>query len=247
MGLPQIPDPAVARQLAGIIGDCPGPTVLLGVTTAFAGLGDPLLAFDSAPGMIAQIWPGDDPGRKAVVADWRALPIAGGMAGRVLGDGSLNVLPDRVALRDVLREVRRILAPTGLGVIRTFVRPDPEESLEQVIAAAHGGNIPSLNVLRWRLAAALAVGPDHIAPVAAILSAAETLGDLADFAREKGMDPAQAEHLLAYAGSPVRYVFPDRASLAADARAEGLSCDWVETQGYPGARDCPFALFRHKP
>lgn len=246
MGLPQIPGAELAAHIASLCDGCPGLTVLLGVTTAFADLGDTVLAFDAAPGMIAEIWPGDDHRRKAAVADWRALPVASGNARQVIGDGSLNVLPDRGALRDVLAEVRRVLAPDGQAVIRVFARPAVEQSVQEVLAEARSGRIPSLNVLRWRLGAALAAGPDHVAPVAGILAAVEALGELADFAQEQGLDPTQVEHFLAYAGSPVRYVFPDRVALVEDAAIVGFSCEWVETQGYPGAGDCPLALLRHR-
>lgn len=242
MGPPQVPGPALARQIAGLLDGCPGPTVLLGVTPAYADLGARVEAFDSAPGMIAAIWPGDTPRRRAQVADWRQLPLPSGAVRQVIGDGALNAVPDRATLRAILAEVRRLLAPGGRAAIRVFLRADPAETLPQVLDAARSGRIPSLNVLRWRIASALAEGPGHEVAVADILSATEPLGNLADFARGQGMDPEQAEHVLAYRDSPARYVFPDRSAFAADAATAGLACGWVPTAGYPGAEDCPIAL-----
>jgi hypothetical protein len=244
MGPPQVPGPAVAAQVAELCGGCPGLTVLLGVTPAYAALGDQMLAFDGSAGMIAAIWPGDDARRQAQVASWTALPLGDGMARQVVGDGALNSVPDRGTVRAVLREVRRVLHRDGQAAIRVFVRPEPAETVDEVLRAAGQGRIATLNVLRWRLASALARGPDHVVRVADILLAAEGLGDLAGFASARGMNPEEAEHFRAYRGSPVAYVFPDRNALAEDAAAAGLSCDWVETTGYPGARDCPIALLR---
>jgi SAM-dependent methyltransferase len=244
MGPPQVPEADVVAEIAGQCGGCTGLTVLLGVTPAYAGLGDRLLAFDGSAGMIAAVWPGDDARRRARVADWTALPLADAVARQVIGDGSLNSVPDREVLRAVLREVRRVLQGDGRAAIRVFVRPEPAETLDEVVTAALERRIETLNVLRWRLASALAQGPGHVVRVADILQAAERLGNIADFARQHQLNPADAEHFLAYRGASVSYVFPDRAALAQDASVSGLSCGWVETAGYPGARDCPIAVLR---
>lgn len=246
MGPPQVPGPEVVARIAEICNGCKGLTVLLGVTPAYAGLGDDLLAFDGSEGMIAAIWPGDSDRRKAALADWTALPVADGVADQVLGDGSLNAVPDRAVLRAVLSEVRRVLKPEGRAAIRVFARPDRPETAAEVLAASRAGRVESLNVLRWRLASALATGPEHRVAVADILAAVEPLGDLAEFCRTRGMDAGQAQHLSAYRGSSAAYVFPDRAALAADAAAAGLSCYWAETTGYPGARDCPIAVLQRR-
>jgi len=246
MGPPQVPGTGLATQVRAICGGCRGTTVLLGVTPAYADLGDRILAFDASSGMIAQLWTGDDTQRQAKVADWTALPVADGIASQVLGDGSLNSVPDRKVLQAVLREVRRVLVPGGTAAIRVFTRPEPEETPDQVLKAAFDGRMESLNTLRWRLASAFATGPVHEVAVADILAAAEPLGDLSIFAQTRGMDPAEAEHFEGYRGSSARYVFPDRRALEQDAEQAGLTCIWHETEGYPGARDCPFAVFQHR-
>ncbi len=247
MGPPQVPGPEVAALMLGLCNGCFGLTVLLGVTPALSGLGDPLLAFDASEDMIAAVWPGDDSRRRAARADWRALPVADGTAAQVLGDGALNSQPDRAALRAVLGEVRRVLAPDGTAAFRVFTRPQGDESVEEVLTAARAGQIETLNVLRWRLASALARGPCHTVGVAEIVAASDALGDLAAFAATQGMRPDEAEHFSAYRGSATRYVFPDRAVFQGDAAEAGLSCTWVATEGYPGARDCPIAVLRRHP
>lgn len=244
MGSPQVPGPEIARQIKEICNDLQGLTVLLGVTPAYADLGARLLAFDSAPGMIAAVWPGDTARRQARVADWGALPVSTATVQQVLGDGSLNALPDRTALRAVLTETRRVLRPDGRAVFRIFVRPDPPESVADVLKLARDGGIESLNVLRWRLASALALAPDHRVRVAEILAASGPLGDLDRFAEARGMAPDQVQHFLAYRGSPASYLFPDRQTVTDDAQSCGFDSTWVETHGYLGARDCPLVVLR---
>lgn len=244
MGPPQVPGLETTEQINAICGGCQGLTVLFGVTPAYAALGSRLLAFDSSPGMISAVWPGNDARRRAEVADWVALPVATASAQQVLGDGALNSVPSRTVLRAVLGEVRRILHPEGRAVFRVFARPAKPETVGEVLQTARNGGIESLNTLRWRIASALAIAPDHQVNVADILAAAESLGDLADFAAARGMDPDQARHFHAYRGSSASYVFPDRPALVEDAQSAGLACEWVETQGYPGARDCPLAVMQ---
>ena len=98
MGPPQVPGPEITEQINAICAGCQGLTVLLGVTPAYAALGSRLLAFDSSPGMISAIWPGNDARRQADVADWVALPVATASAQQVLGDGALNSVPNRTVL-----------------------------------------------------------------------------------------------------------------------------------------------------
>lgn len=47
-----------------------GHVLLLGVTPQLAGLGAQLTALDASAAMIAQVWPGDAPGRQALLGNW---------------------------------------------------------------------------------------------------------------------------------------------------------------------------------
>ena len=241
MGPPQVPGPAVAGAMARQAG--PGrPRLILGLTPALTALPGPLVAVEGSAGAFAALWPGDRPGRRSVLADWRALPVPAGHFGAVLGDGALNVQTDPAAAVAVLAEAARVLAPFGSIVIRVFLRPTPAPLPSAVLAAAAG--VGSLNVLRWQLASALAAPPGHAVAVADILTTAEAaLGPLAAFARAQGLDAGQVAHWEAYRGSPLRYLFPDAAALSAWAAQAGLSLRLEPTAGYPGAADCPLAVF----
>jgi hypothetical protein len=59
--------------------------MLLGVTPQLAGLGGDLVAVDNSPKMLAQVWPGDAADRRAILADWTALPFAAGEFDAVIG------------------------------------------------------------------------------------------------------------------------------------------------------------------
>lgn len=240
MGPPQVPTKAVARAMARLAGTA-RPLLVLGATPALVALPGPLVAAEGNAAALATLWPGDGPGRRAVLADWRALPFAAGQFGAVLGDGAINVMPAPAAAVAVLAEAARVLVPGGRIVLRVFLRPTPAPAPDRVLADAAAAG--TLNVLRWRLASALAAPPDHAVAVADVLAAAEAaLGPLDAFAAACGMDGRQAEHWRAYRGSALRYLFPDAAALASWAAQAGLSMRLVPTAGYPGAADCPLAV-----
>ena len=70
-GPPICPDHSdVAHYRAGIAG-AEAHVLLLGVTPQLAGLGTRLTALDGSQAMIDHVWPGNTPGRRAILGDWR--------------------------------------------------------------------------------------------------------------------------------------------------------------------------------
>jgi SAM-dependent methyltransferase len=119
--------------------------VLLGVTPELAVLGTKLTAVDGSARMIEKVWLGDDKRRRAICADWLALPSATATVDAVVGDGSLNAIAGN--LPALLREIRRVLVPRGVGAFRTFCAP------EFPVEYGWQGNF---HALKWRIAMALA-------------------------------------------------------------------------------------------
>ena len=95
--------------------------MLLGVTPELSVLGSELTAVDNSPGMLAQVWPGDQPLRRAILGDWTDLPFADATFDAAIGDGSLNAAPELVD--EVLAEANRVLAPGGKARIPPLLRP----------------------------------------------------------------------------------------------------------------------------
>src|ERR1044072_134584 len=61
----------VTEQLAGL----GGPILLLGVSPTLSRIGSDVTAVDRTHGAARARWPGNGPGRRAVVADWLRLPF----------------------------------------------------------------------------------------------------------------------------------------------------------------------------
>ena len=134
--------------------------ILLGVTPELLNLswpsGTTISAFDSSASMIDGVWnPPQGLDARICQADWRSLPIADQSADLIIGDGIIAAAGSPSAAMHVLSELRRVLVPGGKIVLRSFVRPQKIESLEQIALEALSGQIQNFGSLKWRLAMAL--------------------------------------------------------------------------------------------
>ncbi len=133
--------------------------VMLGVTPEFADFNwapsFSLTAIDSSESMIQAVWPGDGPGRRAVLGDWLRMPFGDATQDLVLSDGGLVVLNDREQVRLLSHELRRILRPEGRVVFRHFCWPERRESPGALVEAVQSGKLGNFNELKLRLLMAL--------------------------------------------------------------------------------------------
>ena len=114
-----------------------------------------LIGTDSSYPMIRAHWAGDGrPGRLAIQADWRHFPLPDASVDFVLADGSLNCHP-LLELPPILESIHRVLRPGGLLIARTFLRPDPHETVEEVFRAMREDAIGSFHVFKLRLMTAV--------------------------------------------------------------------------------------------
>ena len=162
-GPPLRPSAADTRVIAQIARQLPGEArvVMLGVTpeTAACGFqpGTRLLSLDHSLAMISALWgvEGAPASAHAVGADWGAMPLVSGLIDAVVGDGCYALFPYPSGYRALTREVHRVLRPGGKLAMRTYVRPEPAESVESIETAYRAGAISSVHALKLRLWAAL--------------------------------------------------------------------------------------------
>jgi hypothetical protein len=224
--------------------------VVLGVTPELAALrwceGTRLLLTDHSLAMILALWHGPPPAvtGAAALADWRRLPVAGGAAQLVLGDGSFNAL--RHAQRgELAASVRRVLCPGGIFGLRSFVRPEKAESAEAVCRALLDGAIGSFHIFKFRLLMSLhdAVGEVRVADAWDTFSA---WGHPMDrLAADLGWPLDEIRTIEAYRGQPDVYWFPTTAELEA-----ALEEDFVIVErrvpSYEMGDRCPTYLLRRR-
>jgi SAM-dependent methyltransferase len=134
--------------------------LLLGVTAEIAAIPWPeassLIAVDNSFAMARTVWPGNIPSkRRAVCGDWLALPQAHASCDVVIGDGSMNCVRYPDGFRALARSVRSVLRPDGVLLLRSFVRPEGQGSLEQVFADLFQGKFPTVNHFKFQLLMAM--------------------------------------------------------------------------------------------
>jgi hypothetical protein len=202
----------IARRVAREFAGRDARVLLLGVTRSYAGLGADLTAVDWCREQIANVWIGDRPDRRAVLADWREMDVPHGHFTAAAGDGSLSCLAWPEDYRRALARVADALVPGGVLAVRCFVAPDEPETAEAIADDVLAGRVESFYSARWRLAMALA-GSGNVA-VTRVHAAFERLfPDRAALAKVTGWMPATIGEIDAYRGSDLVYSFLNRRDL----------------------------------
>jgi SAM-dependent methyltransferase len=155
---PHRDDTAVVERVAAALAAEGGAlrAVILGVTPQTVGCAWPaetrLTAIDSSQAVIDALWPppGTPAGAEAICAEWTALPFEDGSVDLVAADGSVACFDYPDGFARLLREVRRVLKPTGRFVARTFLRPEQPERIDDILADLHAGRIGGPYPLKMR-------------------------------------------------------------------------------------------------
>ncbi len=137
-----------------------GVALLLGATPEIATMsrpaGAPLLALDSSPAMVENVWPRDAAAGAAIVlADWKAMPVRSGACGLVIGDGILTSQRFPHDFRALAAELRRVVRDRGTLVLRLFARPETPDPLGAVFDDLRNARITNFDIFHWRLAMAM--------------------------------------------------------------------------------------------
>lgn len=209
--------------------------MILGVTPELVALGREVIAVDRSSAMIEAVFPRRADAR-AVVGDWRALPLATGSIDAIAGDGALSTFTFPYS---VLGELARVLVPGGRLALRLFAAPTSRESLADVAAALAAGAITNFHALKWRVAMALLDANYNVA-VAAIHRAFANL----DVSR---WDPRTTGTLDVYRASDLVYSFPPLPVVIEALAAAGFAHLATHVpRSYELAERCPTVLALRK-
>lgn len=241
--------PEVGAAIAAAIEGRESHGLLLGVTPALTGLCRDVTAVDWNAPMIARVWPGDTVTRRAIEADWRALPVQDSIFTAVIGDGSFNCLSYPDDYRRVFAELARVLRPGARFAVRFFTAPSPAETFASIHRAALSGGIKAVDALKWRLGMAVAAssGDANVARGAIQAAFDEAFPD-----REALLSGAkwQANDLVSidwYKGVADTISFPTRAEIVAAAPPAFSNARFVSSGTYELADACPVLVMDFAP
>jgi SAM-dependent methyltransferase len=241
---PLRPHPKAAAAIKALLPDhdVDAPVLLLGVTPELAELPSHVVAVDWSANMIALAWPGDTDRRKAMLGDWRKLPLGEASVAAAIGDGCLTMLryPDEQPL--LLEQLRLVVRPGGRAILRCFTTPETGETLDEVREAVLSGSVSFHEFkLRFNMAVALEIEHANVRSEQLFDHFQALFPDRAALTRAAGWDPAAVAEVDAYQGSPYIHCYPSRRQLTE------LMPDWArprfeETDGYPLAERCPLLV-----
>lgn len=231
---------AIGAQIAGH----DSRVLQLGVTPELASLGRDLTALDWSEAMMTRIWPGDGADRRAVLADWRAMPAFPHPFTAAIGDGSLNTLAWPNDVRAVLTNTAAQLARGGRVAIRCYLSPDEPETLASLAADVLAGREPSPHAFKWRLAMALCAARDDANIALEVIWRAldEMFPDRAALAAASGWGADDIGDFDAYRGSHATYCFPTAAQFSAAIPRTLADVRFVPAGDYPLAERCPILV-----
>lgn len=185
--------------------------LVLGVTPDYAGLawpaGTQLFALDRTFPMIGLVWP--RAAGPVACGDWQKMPLARASIDVALGDGCATTLAYPEGCRAFFAELRRVLSPSGLLVLRCFVRPDEPEAPAAVFEALRAKRIGSFHYFKWRLVTSLQASPEEGVRLGAVWERwKQEVPDAEALAREQGWPADLVQGIDAYRDVAARYSFP---------------------------------------
>ncbi len=194
----------------------PPHVLILGVTPELHALdwpaGTSMRALDGSPEMIEEVWPG--PSGSALLGSWTAIPLADASCDIAVCDGGFGMLPYPHGQTALLTELRRILSPGGVFVVRLFAPKGRTGSVADIFGKLAAGLIPSLDSLKLRLWGALhgdaaqGVRPRDV--VAQILGA---VGSFDRLAQDQGWSLDHVRSLELHRQSSAAYYLTDAAEV----------------------------------
>ena len=235
----------VVREIQSIIGRAPGTVLLLGVTPELADAFDEVFAVDKNPSMIANVWPGDSAGKRAVAADWLELRSQGETFAAIVGDGSLNNLGYPSDIKKLLGIALEMLAPGGRFVCRLFERPSSPFTLDDIMMAASAPASLNFHALKWMIAMHVAAQNEAMVPVVQILATFNKLfPDRERLSRDTGWPRTAIDTIDIYQDSAMSYSFPCREEFLTIIPDSAIEVEFRNCGTYNLASCCPILAFR---
>lgn len=223
--------------------------LILGVTPELYHLpwpaGSHITAVDRTERMIELVWPGAR--SDAICADWTEMPLEAESRDIALCDAGTVLLSYPDGHEQLVRELARILSPSGLCVFRLCVLPEIPEAPQAVLDDLIGGRIPNLNILKLRLAMAMQERPEQGVPLNRIWDELHHRApDLGQLAAHIGWSYQHLAAINTYRHCPNPYSFLTLAEVCQlfCESPGGFWCESVYQPSYALGERCPIVVFR---
>lgn len=222
----------------------PPRALILGVTPELYALdwpaGTSIRALDGSPQMIKEVWPG--PSESALLGSWTAIPLPDASCDIAVCDGGFGMLPYPHGQIALLAELRRILSPGGIFVVRLFAPKGRTGSVADIFGKLAAGLIPSLDSLKLQLWGALhGDATQGVRPRDVVAQILDAVGSFDHLARVYGWSLDHVRSLELHRQSSAAYYLTDAAELVRMACGEpgGFETPAVVEPAYELGSCCP--------
>jgi len=241
---PVRPNGEVVDALWRQIGGRPGPVLLLGVTPELADIAPDLVALDKNPSMVANLWPGNAPSRRAVVGNWLNCNFAPASFAACIGDGSLCVVRYPDEMIRLCGQLAAALRPGGRLALRVFAQAEIPSTPESVAQDALRGAIRNFHGFKWRLAMAIAGqrGNPNVEMGWVFEAFHRMFPDRGRLAASTGWNREEIETIEFLKGSSAITSFPSRRQLQEVVERSLSDVRFVSAGTYEVAEHCPLLV-----
>jgi SAM-dependent methyltransferase len=183
--------------------------LLLGVTPEIANMKFPfdikMIAVDKSVNMAQHVWPGNIPNKRTVmVDDWLTMKIEPQSQDLVLADGSF-VFFKPAEMSRLAGIIAKILKPDGVFIIREFIAPDQQETLDMIADDLKHNRVANFHAYKFRVAMAIQKSFSEGVSQNDIWS---TIVSLTRFHPQHSFSPPDLETGRVYKGKSDRLYFP---------------------------------------
>jgi SAM-dependent methyltransferase len=223
--------------------------LILGVTPELYAMdwpaGTTLRALDNSRSMIEYVWPGSQ--EDALLGSWEDVPLEEASCDLVLCDGGFGLLPYPSGQQRLLREMRRVLAPNGVFVVRLFAPVGKTGNIDHVFAQLDGGKISSLDALKLHLWGALhGDRKEGVCPRDVAEQIFNHIGDPDSLAQTQGWSVEHVHSLELHRDSTAVYCLTDADEVVRMATNDvgGFFLDSINLPAHEFGNYCPIVALR---
>lgn len=224
--------------------------LLFGVTPEYAGMawprGTALTAMDKSPTMIERIWPLSAETRPASATvqcvDWLELPLPDASVDVIVSDGCFSQVGYPHEAEHLVRQIRRVLRPSGRLAVRTFVRPASPLSVDAVFEGVSQDRYENFHAFKWCLNMALQptlTAGVRLGEVWQTFEARVGTAGRRAWAEASGFAVEDVDTIDAYRDSGAIFHYPTQSELHATLLPHLTGVTWAYP-AYPLGERCPY-------
>lgn len=240
---PMRPTPSVIDTM--VRDSTPGRTLLLGVTPEIHAAFDDLIAVDKDPNMIAAVWPGDTPGKRAMQAQWWDMEWPEASFDNIIGDCAITLLGDAAAITEFQSRCMRWLRPGGSLVHRVMTRPEIPVTEDDIGRDLRQPARINFHAFRWRMGQCVAERHDGPAPASEVYDMFQGMvPDRDGLCEATGWTRAEVDSIELYRDNPQRPFFGTKKQWLGTMPADAMDIRFTSVFDHDFSDHCPVWRWR---